>query len=131
MSQINVVGKTKFNLGKDKWFANSGLIVGDVSVPATIELINIPNTGLQNAYVKIQPFYGKPASASSGNGLGILIKINDIEIIKSQRDGDNNVDPFQFELFIPYQSKLEIISLNTSANNTQERGVTLLGWLFG
>ena len=131
MSQINVVGKTKFNLGKDKWFANSGLIVGDVSVPATIELINIPNTGLKDSYVKIQPCFGKPVSAASGNGLGILIKINDIEIIKSQRDGDNNVDPFQFELFIPYQSKLEIISLNTSANNTQERGVTLLGRLFG
>ena len=131
MSQINVVGKTKFNLGEDKWFANSGPIVGDVSVPSTIELINIPNTGLRNAYVKIIPFYGKPVSVASGNGLGIIVKINDIEVIKAQMDDSNDDNRLQFEQFIPYQSKLEIISLNTSANNTQERGVSILGWFFG
>jgi len=132
MSQLNVVGTSKYNLGEDKWFANSGLIVGDVSAPASIELINIPNTGLRNAYVKIQAFYGKPVAVGEAEHLGILIKINDIEIIKSQpRKYENNFDGQTFELFIPYQSKLEIISLNTSANNTQERGVSVLGWLFG
>tara|TARA_Y100001951_G_C11244053_1_gene242290 strand:+ start:521 stop:916 length:396 start_codon:yes stop_codon:yes gene_type:complete len=131
MSQINVVGKTKFNLGEDKWFANSGVIVGDVSVPATIELINIPNTGLRNAYVKIKPFYGKEVNYSQGNQLGIIVKINDIEIIKTQNEYESRIETQTFELFIPYQSKLEIISLNTSANNTQERGVSVLGWLFG
>ena len=131
MSQINVVGKTKFNLGEDKWFANSGLVFGGVSVPATIELLNIPNTGLRNAYVKIQPFYGKPVSTSGGSSLGILIKINDIEIVKSQIESEITRNREAIELFIPYQSKLEIISLNTSANNTQERGVSVLGWLFG
>jgi len=71
--------------------------------------------------------YGKPASTSAGNGLGILVKINDEEIIKSQAVTQEFRDA-SFELFIPYQSKLEIISLNTSANNTQERGVNVLGW---
>jgi len=126
---MTIIGKVKNNLSNgNSWFAYSGLVVGDVSVPASIQLLHIPKTGLRDSWVKIQPFYGKPVSASSGNGLGVLVKINDEEIIKSQRDGDNNVDPFEFELFIPYQSKLEILSLNTSANNTQERGVNVVGW---
>jgi len=133
MSQINVVGKTKFNLSDgSKWCAYSGIAFGDVSVPATIELINIPNTGLRLAYVKIQPYFAKPQNVASGNGLGIIVKINDIEVIKAQMDDANyDANSYQLELFIPYQSKLEIISLNTSANNTQERGVTVLGWFFG
>ena len=92
MSQQNVIGKTKYNLGEDKWFANSGLTSGDVSAPATIELINIPNTGLRNAYVKIQAFYGKPIDVGEADHLGILVKINDTEIIKSQpRKYENNL----------------------------------------
>jgi len=134
MSQLNVVGKSKYKLSDgSKWFAYSGIIVGDVSAPASIELINIPNSGLRDAYVKIQPSYGKPASTSGGNALGIIVKINDIEVIKFQdyEPEHNQGAPIEFSLFIPYQSKLEIISLNTSANNTQERGVTVLGWFFG
>jgi len=133
MSQLNVVGKSKYKLADgSKWFANSGIIVGDVSVPATIELINIPNTGLRDAYVKILPFYGKVVSTTAGNGLGIIVKINDIEVVKIQDYNFQLGSQVSFiELFIPYQSKLEIISLNASANNTQERGVSVLGWFFG
>lgn len=132
MSQLNVVGKSKYKLSDgSKWFAYSGIVSGDLSVPATIELINIPNTGLRDAYVKIQPCYGQPATASTNNGIGIIVKINDIEVIKSQPPNAAEQNHDIWELFIPYQSKLEIISLNTSANNTQERGVSVMGWFFG
>ena len=132
MSQINVVGKTKFNLSDgSKWFAYSGIAFGDVSVPATIELINIPNTGLRDAYVKIQPFYGQEVSSTSGQQLGIVVKINDIEVFKSQNLTYAINDHNAYEFFVPYQSKLEILSLNTSSNNTQERGVSVVGWFFG
>jgi len=128
---MTLIGKVKNNLSNgNSWFAYSGIVFGGVSVPASIELLNIPKTGLRDCWVKIQPFYGKPASTSGGSALGILVKINDEEIIKFQdyEPEHNQGAPIVFELFIPYQSKLEILSLNTSANNTQERGVNVLGW---
>ena len=134
MSQINVIGKTKSNLADGKkWFAYSGLVSGDVSVPSTIELINIPNTGLRDAYVKIQPSYAQAVSTAGGEHLGILVKINDQEIFKSHSLVVSSAGSLSetIELFIPYQSKLEILSLNTSGNNTQERGVAVTGWFFG
>ena len=41
----------------------------------------------------------------------------------------NNYPIFShYDLFIPRQSKLEVISNNTADNNTQERGVNLIGY---
>jgi len=117
--------------GGDKWYAYSGVVFGDVSVPASIQLNLIPNTGLRDSLVQIHPFLGKDVSTSNGTQLGIEIKLNDVTIIKEQpaRSSEiytvtNNV----YNIFVPRQSKLEIISLNTSANNTQERGANVIGY---
>lgn len=113
----------------DKFYAYSGVIQGDVSVPSTIQLVLIPNSGLKDTYLRIQPFYGLPVSVASGNGLGISVKLNDVEIINDQANRHDYVsDHGSYDLFIPRQSKVEIISLNTSANNTQNRGVNAIGY---
>jgi len=106
------------------------MLVGDVSSPSTVPLTTILNTGLSDSFVKIQPIFAQPVSTGGGNALGIIIKINDLEVIKSQDYAWDNFGEAvgSIELFVPRQSKLEILSLNTSANNTQERGVTTLGW---
>jgi hypothetical protein len=113
--------------GGDKYYSYSGVLFGDVSAPATIPMITIDSTGLKDSYVKIQPFYGNPISTSVGNQLGVEVKLNDVVIYNTQANysyGDRD----HFELFIPRQNKLEIISLNTSNNNTQTRGVSLIGY---
>jgi len=127
---MTLIGKVKNTLSNgNSWFAYSGYVVGDVSAPASIELLNIPNTGLRDSWVKIQPFYGLEQSTTAGQQLGFMVKINDETIVKSQTHFTSpNDNGGIVELFIPYQSKLEIISLNTSANNTQERGVNVVGW---
>lgn len=115
----------------DKWFSYSGSVFGDASVPATISLILISNTGLRDSLVQIQPFTGQPITASTNNALGLIVKINDTEIVKSQPANANNPALGDFnpiQLFIPRQSKLEIISINTSSNNTQERGANVIGY---
>ena len=117
--------------GGDKYYSYSGVIFGDVSVPATISMVLMPNTGLRDSYVKIQPFYAKPVSTAVDSQVGLSIYLDDVEIYKSQaKDGaSRRVDRNDvIELFIPRQSKLQIFSLNTSANNTQERGVNLIGY---
>ena len=87
------------------------------------------STGLRDSYVEITPIYGKAVSTTNGHQLGIIIKINDLEIIKSQPAESTEVERNQkFCLFVPRQSKFEVISVNTSNNNTQDRGVTTLGW---
>ncbi len=113
-----------------KWYSYSGMIVGDVSVPATISLTSIPNTGLSDSFIKIKYILSQPVSTASNAQLGIIVKINDIEVINSQGPDPNEggAPQDEFELFVPMQSKLEILSLNTSANNTQERGVNTMGW---
>jgi len=111
--------------GGDKWFSYSGEIFGDVSAPATIQMNFIPNTGLRDTYAIIQPSYGLPVSTSSTAIIGIEVKINDTTVIRSQtvrREGDD------FVLFVPRQSKLEVISLNNATNNTQIRGCNILGY---
>ena len=120
--------------GGEKYYSYSGVLFGDISAPATIQLIFIPNTGLRDSLVQIQPFFGRPIASTAGTGLGILVKLDDVEIYKIQAE-DNASLAEQFmrvqniiPLFIPRQSKLEIISLNTTANNTQERGANLLGY---
>jgi len=128
MSTINA-GQSLQRFTQDKWYAYSGIVQGDITVPASITLIDIPNTGLKNAFVKIQPSYGEPTVTSGGNALGISISIDGIEVVKSQlSDPNDRTEVVEYELFIPRQSRLEVISLNKAANNTQERGVTVLGW---
>jgi len=116
--------------GGDKYYSYSGEIFGDVSVPATISMINIDNTGLRDSMVVIQPFYSEPVTRANASQLGITVKLDDIVIFTSQRGADNNYGAVEntFNLFVPRNSKLEIISLNTSGNNTQERGVNLIGY---
>ncbi len=113
----------------DQWFSYSGVIQGDVSAPATIQLNYIPNTGLRDSIVRVIPFFGSNVTTSPPQ-IGILIKINDVEIYKSvpHRDYGAAKDTDGFQLFVPRQSKLEVISLNTSGNNTQDRGCNLLGY---
>ncbi len=115
--------------GGDKWYSYSGEVFGDVSAPATISMILIPNTGLRDSFILVEPFYGQPISATTGEGLGIEVKINDVTVINNQ----SSRHPYDiihntFSIFVPRQSKLEVISLNTSSNNTQIRGCNLIGY---
>jgi len=116
--------------GGDKWYSYSGIVFGDVSVPASISMVLIPNTGLRDSYIQIQPFFATPVSASAGNSLGLEIQIDNTTILKqAYKDDTDSLDSNNtIILFVPRQSKLEILSLNTSGNNTQERGVNLLGY---
>ncbi len=116
--------------GGDKWYSYSGEVFGDVSVPATISMILLPNTGLRDSLIYIQPFYGLPASGTTGAQLGIEVKLDDTTIYRAQtgRSTDFNQVDNNIQMFIPRQSKLEIISLNTSGNNTQIRGANLMGY---
>ena len=117
--------------GGDKWYSYSGEVFGDVTVPATISMVLIPNTGLRDSYTKIQPYYAKQISSADNTQLGIQILLNDVIIYNVQ-----TIDEVRFthnylnaiELFVPRQSKLQILSINTSANNTQVRGVNLIGY---
>ena len=115
--------------GGDKYYSYSGEIFGDVSVPATISMITIDNTGLRDSYVEIQPLFGKPANNTVANALGIAIKLDNVQILQqSLAEGNIKVDLPTIKLFAPRNSKLEIISLNTSGNNTQIRSATLIGY---
>ncbi len=118
--------------GGDKWYSYSGEVFGDVSAPATIQLNLIPNTGLKDSFVVIQPFFGSAASTSNQQILGLKVKLNDTTIVNTQgTQGNvisNDILNETFNLFIPRQSKLEILSLNTSDNNTQIRGCNILGY---
>ena len=114
--------------GGDKWYSYSGEVIGDVSAPASIQLNFIPNTGLRDSYVIIQYCTGFPASTSSDQ-LGIEVKIDDVTVLNAQNDlREREIMPETFNLFIPRQSKLEVISLNTANNNTQTRGANLIGY---
>ena len=118
--------------GGDKWYSYSGEIFGDVSVPTSISMILIPNTGLRDSYIELYPFYSDLISGTAASALGIQVKLNDTVILKSkQYYGGNQAiqqDSELVNLFIPRQSKLEVISLNTSGNNTQIRGCNLIGY---
>jgi hypothetical protein len=115
--------------GGDKWFSYSGEVFGDVSVPATIQLILVPNTGLRDSYVKIMPNYGRDIVDTNNQQLGIQIKLNDTIIVNSQRTAFYETRLYDsFELFIPRQSKLEVIRLNTTGNNTQISNCNLIGY---
>ena len=113
----------------DKWFAYSGLLQGDASVPAVIELINVPNTGLRDCLMKVQPFYSLPAVTTFQEGLGIQINFDD-NIVYEFKSPDGFMRDIQtpIDLFVPRQTKVTILSLNTSGNNSQSRGATALGY---
>ena len=128
------------NLNDDsRWFAYSGMIQGNISVPASITLIDISNTGLRDSYVCIEPFFDTPITFNTSTSLGIEIAIDDIVIFT----GDQFLVPDsqasfnlskggasgqKVTLFVPRQSKLTVTSLNSSGNNNQQRGCNVLGW---
>ena len=118
--------------GGDKWFSYSGEVFGDVSVPATIPLITIDNTGLKDSYIVVQPYFGAAASTANGMILGLTIKIDSVVVVNTQgTQGNvisNDVLNETFNLFVPRNSKLEIIIRNTTDNNTQIRGANVIGY---
>jgi len=116
--------------GGDKYYSYSGEIFGDVSAPATIPMITIDNTGLRDSLIQIQPFYGAEVAAGSGSQIGIIVKLDGVTIIRQQQLGGSlNYDRNeQTNIFAPRNSKLEIIRLNTSSNNTQISGVNVIGY---
>ena len=112
----------------NKWYSNSGQIFGDVSSPATIPMVTIDNVGLRDCYVVIQYSSGLMVS-SGGDQLGLSVKVDNVEIINAQSDlRERDFEPNTFNIFVPRNSKLEIIRLNTGANNTQLSGVTVMGY---
>jgi len=117
--------------GGDKWYSYSGEVFGDVSAPATIQMILIPNTGLRDSYIQVQPYFGQPIVELSGEGLGIQVKLNDVVVSNSDSIQGVRWSPLienPIMLFVPRQSKIEVISLNSSGNNTQIRGANILGY---
>ena len=116
--------------GGDKWYSYSGEVFGDVTVPATISMVLIPNTGLRDSLVQVQPFFANSVSGAGGQALGLTVKLDDVIIYNQQFSNHSEIKPnIEIEnLFIPRQSKLEIISNNTTGNNTQIRGVNVIGY---
>ena len=116
--------------GGDKYYSYSGEVFGDVTAPASINMITIDNTGLRDSYVQIQPFLGKPNSDGDGDALGFEVKLDNITVFNAQ---GVIMDRTQLALnpimlFVPRNSKLQINSLNTTNNNTQIRGCNVLGY---
>jgi hypothetical protein len=112
----------------ERLYAYSGVVVGDVSVPATIQLLKFENSGLRDLFLKLQPFYGQENSSTSGQHLGISVLIDGEEVFNSQNLTYSVFDHDDFEFFVPKQSTFEVLSLNTSNNNVQKRGCNALGW---
>ena len=115
-----------------KYYSYSGEVFGDVSAPATIPMITIDNTGLKDSYVEFYPYYSTLVSGTSANALGIQIKLDNVVILHSKQyyGGSQAIqqDSELVKLFIPRNSKLEVISMNTSGNNTQIRGCNIIGY---
>ncbi len=118
--------------GGDKWYSYSGEIFGDITAPATIQMILIPNTGLKDSVVQIQPYFGKLVSGNNGQALGISVKLDDVTVINSQsyyiQSTNYGTTDNAYRLFVPRQSKLEILRLNATDNNTQISGVNVIGY---
>ena len=125
---LNIPTQQLLSSGR-KWFAYSGLQFGDASLPAVIPLVSIENVGLEDSVLVIKHYYGLPVSTASQQGLGIQIQIDDIIVYEFKGpDGFYRDLPQPINLFIPRQSKLDVLSLNTSGNNGQARGATVLGY---
>jgi len=127
---IEVGQASKILKSGGKFYAYSGLVQGGPTLPAFVTLINILSTGLKDSYIKIAPFYGHAIAFAPGDALGIKILIDDVEVCVTGSAGRPEWPYFssRIELFIPQQSKLEILSINTANNTLQDRGVTVLGW---
>ena len=117
--------------GGDKYYQYSGPLFGDVSLPATIQLILIANTGLRDSYVEILPYHGQPVATGVNDGIGLRIKMDDETVYEDKSRSNYNNSPSvdnTIKMFVPRQSKLEVISINTDNNNTQTRGANLIGY---
>lgn len=115
----------------DKYYQYSGPLFGDVSLPATIQLILIENTGLRDSYVEILPYHGQPVATGVNDGIGLRINMDDVTIYEDKSRSNYNNSPSvdnTIKLFVPRQSKLEVVSINTDNNNTQTRGANLIGY---
>ena len=93
--------------GGDKWYSYSGIIFGDVTAPASIQMVLIPNTGLRDSYVKISPFFGLEVASGSGDQLGISVKVDDVEIINRQNFYYSS-DDGHMEIFVPRNIKFKL-----------------------
>ena len=95
-------------------------------------MITIDNTGLRDSMVQIQFYTGQDITTAGPDGIGVLVKLDDISIYNSQSGVIGRRDSLRVEnminIFAPRNSKLEVISLNTAGNNTQIRGANLLGY---
>ena len=128
MNSINF-GESLSTFDAERWYAYSGILQGDVALPATISLVDIPDTGLNNSFVKVTASYGFTSQLGVSDTLGIEIKIDGITVFKSQgNDYRPTVSRTPVELFVPKSSRFQVISLNTANNNSQERACTVLGW---
>jgi len=112
----------------NKWYSYSGSVNGGPTIPATVELVKIASTGLKDSFIKVFPFYGQPVTTSAASALGIKIFINEVAVYELQPQGNERITPVQVELFIPKQSELQILSLNTAGNTLQNRGCAVLSW---
>ena len=122
------IGGFKTLAGGRRFYAYSGIKIGDVTDPPDIELIEIKSTGLRDAFVKFFFYFGEPVDSDAA--LGGQIFIDDVEIFNQQnyRPLDGGEIANTIELFVPRQSKLTVKSLNTAVNNLQKRGANILGW---
>ncbi len=128
MIQIGKGFKTLAN-GR-QWYSYSGIVQGGAHIPAFVNLVDITSTGLKDSFVKFNFNFGQAVSATSGDQLGGLILIDDVEVFRQQplrpEYGGGAIQIV--ELFVPRQSKLTVKSINTANNTLQDRGVVLLGW---
>jgi len=129
MSSISI-GRSLSTLDGSRWYAYSSPLVGDVGLPATVTLIDIPSSGLRNSFIKVKPFFGQPVSTAANQALGISILIDETEVFNSIYSNNSTTKPNSdvIELFIPRSSTIKVLSLNKAANNTQVRGCNILGW---
>jgi len=129
MSSISI-GRSLSTLDGSRWYAYSSPLVGDVGLPATVTLIDIPSSGLRNSFIKVKPFFGQPVSTAANQALGISILIDETEVFNSIYSNNSTTKPNsdEIEFFIPRSSTVKVLSLNTAANNTQVRGCNILGW---
>ena len=123
------IGGWKNLAGGKRFYAYSGIKFGDVSAPSEIQLIDIKSTGLKDTFIRLLPYYGLAASGNPNDPLGIELTIDGITVIKSQAfEYRGAIQDESFSIFVPRQSRLIVNSINTSANNLQERGANILGW---
>jgi hypothetical protein len=112
-----------------QWYSYSGIVQGGPTIPAFVDLVDITSTGLRDSYVKFLPYFGLAIAGNPNDPLGILVLIDDVEIIKSQAfEYRGAIQDENFSLFVPRQSKLTVKSINTTNNTLQDRGVVVLGW---